>query len=70
MNSFKKREPLMGQPNFFSKFSAYSYLSKHDWSYPEEDYPYMPNVVGKAVANRVANNEKGYIPNLSDFLTL
>ena len=69
MNEFKKREPLMGQPNFFSKFSAYSYLSKHDWSYPEEDYPYNPNVWGTDTSrnNLVANNQKGYIPNLSDF---
>ena len=68
MNEFKKREPLMGQPNFFSKFAAYSYLSKHDWSYPEEDYPYMPDVVGEGrTGNKIANNRKGYIPNLSDF---
>ena len=71
MNEFKKREPLMGQPNFFSKFSGYSYLSKHDWSYPEEDHPYNPNVLqelsrGPGV-NHVAKNLKGYIPNLSDF---
>ena len=69
MNEFKKREPLMGQPNFFSKFAAYSYLSKHDWSYAEEDYPYMPDVVGEKTmgGNKIANNRKGYIPNLSDF---
>ena len=69
MNEFKKREPLMGQPNFFSKFSGYSYLSKHDWSYPKEDYPYNPNVWGtdNSRNNLVANNQKGYIPNLSDF---
>ena len=67
MKAFKKRQPLMGQPNFFSQFSAYSYLSQHDWSYPEEDYPYMPVVWAKAEGNRVANNQKGYIPNLSDF---
>ena len=68
MKEFKKRQPLKGQPNFFSKFSAYSYLSRHDWSYPEEDYPYMPDVADiDLLGNRAANNKKGYIPNLSDF---
>ena len=70
MKQFEKREPLMGQPNFFSQFAPYSYLSAHDWSYPEEDYPYMPVVSRQEAdsnANRVADNQKGYIPNLSDF---
>ena len=58
----------MGQPNFFSQFAPYSYLSAHDWSYPEEDYPYMPVVTRiDAGNNRAADNQKGYIPNLSDF---
>ena len=55
----------MGQPNFFSKFSAYSYLSRHDWSYPEEEYPYNPKVI--AILPSIADNQIGYIPNLSDF---
>ena len=67
MKAFEKREPLNGQPNFFSQFSAYSYLSAHDWNYPEEDYPYMPVVQGRAAQNRIADNQRGYIPNLSDF---
>ena len=70
MKAFEKREPLNGQPNFFSQFSAYSYLSTHDWNYAEEDYPYMPVVfpgTREAARNRLADNQRGYIPNLSDF---
>ena len=58
IEEFKKRQPLKGQPNFFSKFSAYSYLSRHDWSYPEEEYPYMPDVYQGMKAPPQADNQK------------
>ena len=36
MKAFDERKILDGQPNFFSKFSYYSYLSHMDWLYQDE----------------------------------